>query len=48
MLGFNKNSFEAMGIDYEEKALNNILSAVAKKYEFEYLEDNMIELKFKL
>lgn len=39
-----KNSFEAMGIDYEEKAFYDILSAVAKKYEFEYPEDKMIEL----
>ena len=39
-----KNSFETMGIDYEEKAFYDILSAVAKKYEFEYPEDKMIEL----
>jgi type I restriction enzyme R subunit len=39
-----KNSFEAMGIDYEEKAFYDILSAVAKKYEFEYPEDKMIAL----
>lgn len=39
-----KNSFKAMGIDYEEKAFYDILKAVAKKYEFEYAEDKMIEL----
>ena len=33
-----------MGIDYEEKAFYDILKAVAKKYEFEYPEDKMIEL----
>lgn len=39
-----KNSFEKMGIDYEEKAFFDILLAVSKKYEFEYPEDKMIEL----
>lgn len=39
-----KNSFENMGIDYEEKAFYDILKAVSKKYEFEYPEDKMIEL----
>ena len=39
-----KNSFEKMGIDYEEKAFYDILFAVAKKYEFEYPEDKMIDL----
>lgn len=39
-----KNSFKAMGIDYEEKAFYDILKAVARKYEFEYPEDKMIEL----
>ena len=33
-----------MGIDYEEKAFYDILKAVAKKYEFEYPDDKMIEL----
>ena len=33
-----------MGIDFEEKAFYDILSFVAKKYEFEYPEDKMIEL----
>ena len=39
-----KDSFKNMGIDYEEKAFYDILNAVAKKYEFEYPEDKMIEL----
>ena len=39
-----KNSFERMGIDYEEKAFFDILYAVSQKYEFEYPEDKMIEL----
>ena len=39
-----KNSFMDMGIDFEVKAFYDILSSVAKKYEFEYPEDKMIEL----
>ena len=39
-----KNSFKDMGIDYEEKAFYDILSIVARKYEFEYPDDKMIEL----
>lgn len=39
-----KNSFADMGIDFEEKAFYDILSSVAKKYEFDYPEDKMIEL----
>ena len=39
-----KNSFKEMGIDYEEKAFYDILFSVAKKYEFEYPEDKMVEL----
>ena len=39
-----KNSFKEMGIDYEEKAFYDILKAVARKYEFEYPDDKMIEL----
>ena len=39
-----KNSFKNMGIDYEEKAFYDILKAVAKKFEFEYPDDKMIEL----
>ena len=33
-----------MGLDYEDKAFYDILEAVAKKYEFEYPDDKMIEL----
>lgn len=43
-----KNSFKAMGIDYEEKAFYDILKAVARKYEFEYPDDKMIELSKKI
>lgn len=39
-----RNSFENMGIDYEEKAFYDILIAVAKKYDFEYPDDKMVEL----
>ena len=39
-----KDSFKEMGIDYEEKAFYDILKAVARKYEFEYPDDKMIEL----
>ena len=39
-----KDFFKGMGIDYEEKAFYDILKAVAKKYEFEYPDDKMIEL----
>ena len=39
-----KDSFKDMGIDYEEKAFYDILNAVARKYEFEYPDDKMIEL----
>lgn len=39
-----KNSFKDMGIDYEEKAFYDILNVVARKYEFEYPDDKMIEL----
>lgn len=39
-----KDSFMDMGIDFEEKAFYDILSSVAKKYEFEYPENKMVEL----
>ncbi len=39
-----RNSFQDIGIDYEEKAFYDILLAVSKKYEFEYPEDKMIAL----
>ena len=37
-----------MGIDYEEKAFYDILKAVARKYEFEYPDDKMIELSTRI
>ncbi len=39
-----KNSFEGMGIDFEEKAFYDILETIAKKFEFEYPEDKLITL----
>ena len=39
-----RNSFNSIGIDYEEKAFYDILLAVSKKYEFEYPNDKMIAL----
>ena len=39
-----KNSFEGMGIDFEEKAFYDILEAIAKKFEFEYPHDKLISL----
>lgn len=44
----DKTSFEAMGIDYEEKAFYDILDAGRKKYGFEYPDDKMIELAKKV
>lgn len=39
-----RNSFQDIGIDYEEKVFYDILLAVSKKYEFEYPDDKMIAL----
>ena len=41
-LSNDKNSFEKLGIDFEEKAFLDILEAIAKKYEFynKYIEDH--------
>lgn len=39
-----RNSFEEMGIDFEEKAFYDILKAVAEKYEFEYPHEKLIKL----
>lgn len=44
----DKTSFEAMGIDYEEKAFYDILDAGRKKYGFEYPDDKMVELAKKV
>lgn len=40
----DKNSFEKLGIDFEEKAFYDILKAVAHKFNFEYSEDKLIPL----
>ncbi len=39
-----KNSFEEMGIDFEEKAFYDILKAVAEKHDFEYPHEKLIIL----
>lgn len=39
-----KDSFEDMGIDFEEKAFYDILKDLAIKYDFEYAEDKLIHL----
>ncbi len=39
-----KNSFEEMGIDFEEKAFYDILKAVAEKHDFEYPHEKLITL----
>lgn len=38
------NSYQAMGINYEEKAFYDILLALAHKYDFTYPEDKLIDL----
>lgn len=38
------NSFEDLGIDFEEKAFYDILKALAHKYDFEYPEDKLLLL----
>ena len=43
-LKIEKDSFKKMGIDFEGKAFYDILKFVARKYEFEYPDDKMIEL----
>ena len=43
-LGQNKDSFRKLGLTFEGKAFYDILSAVARKYEFEYPDEKMIEL----
>lgn len=39
-----KESFGDLGIDFEEKALYDILLALAIKYDFEYPEDKLLSL----
>lgn len=38
------DSFEDLGINYEEKAFYDILNAICKQYGFEYNKDKMLEL----
>lgn len=38
------NSYQDMGIDFEQKAFYDILLALANKYDFSYPEDNLIKL----
>ncbi|MBP1840525.1 type I restriction enzyme endonuclease domain-containing protein [Formosa algae] len=39
-----KESFQGMGINFEEKAFYDILKAIAHKYDFDYPEDKLIHL----
>lgn len=39
-----RNSFNDLGIDFEEKAFYDILKAIAEKHEFEYPHDKLIKL----
>ncbi|WP_299059204.1 type I restriction endonuclease subunit R [uncultured Polaribacter sp.] len=39
-----KDSFQDLGIDFEEKAFYDILKALAIKYDFEYPEDKLVHL----
>lgn len=43
-----KNSFESMGIDFEEKAFYDILKMTAEKFEFEYPHEKLIILSKKI
>lgn len=43
-----RESFQEMGIDFEEKAFYDILKALAYKYDFEYPEDKLIHLAQKV
>jgi len=39
-----RESFNDLGISFEEKAFYDILKAIAHKYEFEYPEDKLLRL----
>ena len=39
-----RNSFNNIGIDFEEKAFYDILKAIAEKYKFEYSDEKLIHL----
>lgn len=43
-----KESFAELGIDFEEKAFYDILKALTIKYDFQYPEDNLLELAKKV
>lgn len=43
-LQLERNSFETLGIDFEEKAFYDILKAIAEKYKFEYPDEKLIPL----
>jgi len=43
-----KESFNEMGIDFEEKAFYDILKALAHKYDFNYPEDKLVDLAKKV
>jgi type I restriction enzyme, R subunit len=43
-----QNSFASLGIDFEEKAFYDILKAIAKKHQFDYPEDKLIDLSQKI
>jgi type I restriction enzyme R subunit len=43
-LAEEKNSFEALGINYEEKAFYDVLVAVEEKFKFTYPEEKNLEL----
>ena len=43
-LKLEKDSFNDMGIDFEEKSFYDILKLLAQKYDFEYPEDKLITL----
>nr|WP_320118469.1 HsdR family type I site-specific deoxyribonuclease [uncultured Marinifilum sp.] len=43
-----KESFNEMGIDFEEKAFYDILKSLAHKYDFNYPEDKLVELAKKV
>jgi type I restriction enzyme R subunit len=43
-----KESFNELGIDFEEKAFYDILKSLAHKYDFEYPEDKLIHLSIEV
>jgi type I restriction enzyme R subunit len=47
-LKVEKDSFNELGIDIEEKAFYDILKSLAIKYDFDYPEDKLLELAKKV